>query len=204
MAQEQPVLEERRSGAWASVKRWRARHPAGYEFIMFNLLANIATITNFAVLFLCNAVLFAGLADTDFNWGPFDYSAANGGLAGFLAFLFAYGVAQTVNFIVQRKLVFHADNRLAGAITTYIFAVIVVYFICLYVPTLVMEPLSTLIGGWAPYAANCVNIMIQVAILFPTMKFVVMRRVQDQTKANSGSEGVQQDSDAVGAGGGSM
>lgn len=156
--------------------RWRERHPDLYEFIMFNLLANIATITNFVVLALGNSLLFRAFADTPFVFGPFDYSVANGGLCGFLSFLLSYGCAQTVNFIVQRKAVFHANNKLGPAIAIYIVAVLAVYFICLYVPTLIVEPLSRFVGGAAPYIANCVNILIQVIILFPTMKFLVMKK----------------------------
>ena len=171
------VQDVRKPGAIrARIARWRKKYPNAYEFIMFNLLANIATITNFVVLFVCNALVFATWADVDFRWGPFDYSVANGGLASFLSFLLAYGAAQTVNFIVQRKMVFYANNRLGPAIVIYTFAVVVVYFICLYVPTLVIAPLTAVVGGWAPYAANVLNIMIQVVILYPTMKFIVMRK----------------------------
>ena len=159
-----------------AIRAWRERHPDLYEFIMFNILANIATITNFLVLLLGNSLLFRAFADVPFVLGPFDYSLANGGLCGFLSFLLSYGCAQTVNFIVQRKAVFHANNRLGPAIAIYIVAVIIVYFICLYVPTLIVAPLSGIIGGLAPYAANCVNILIQVLTLYPTMKFVVMKK----------------------------
>lgn len=159
-----------------AIRSWRERHPDLYEFIMFNILANIATITNFVVLALGNNLLFRALADTPFVLGPFDYSLANGGLCGFLSFLLSYACAQTVNFIVQRKAVFHANNKLGPAIAIYIVAVLVVYFICLYVPTLIVAPLSQLVGGFAPYLANCVNILIQVIILFPTMKFLVMKK----------------------------
>ncbi len=175
MIDDAPETRKRR-GFLLRVFHFRKKYPDVYEFIMFNLLANIATITNFAVLFLCNRVLFVDWADVDFEWGPFDYSVANGGLAGFLAFLLAYGSAQTVNFIVQRNLVFRAGNRLAPAIAIYILAVVVVYFICLYVPTVIVAPLANIVGPLAPYVANMLNILIQVVILFPTMKFVVMRK----------------------------
>ena len=158
------------------IKEWAERHPDIYEFIMFNLLANIATITNFLVLFLGETFLFRSFREMGFSWWLFDYSVENGGLCAFLSFLLSYASAQTVNFIVQRKAVFHANNKLGPAIVVYIVAVIVVYIICLYVPTLILAPLSKIIGGLASYAANCVNIMFQVVILFPTMKFLVMKK----------------------------
>ena len=160
----------------AKWKLFRENHPEIYEFIMFNLLANIATITNFIVLFVGNNFLFISMREVIFQWGPFDYSVANGGLCGFLSFLLSYGTAQTVNFIVQRKAVFHANNKLCGAVIIYVVAVLIVYGICLYVPTIIMTPLSRFIGNFAPYAANCVNILIQFIILFPTMKYLVMKK----------------------------
>lgn len=159
-----------------AIKAWGEKHPNLYEFILFNLLANIATITNFLVLMLGNALLFRAFAQVPFSWGPFSYTVENGGLCGFLSFLLSYGCAQTVNFIVQRKAVFHANNKLGPAIAIYIVAVLVVYVICLYVPTLIVAPLSGLVGGLAPYVANCVNILIQVLTLYPTMKFLVMKK----------------------------
>lgn len=161
-----------------AIRSWRDDHPNLYEFIMFNLLANIATITNFLVLLLGNTLLFRSFADTALVVGPFDYSLVNGGLCGFLSFLLSYACAQTVNFIVQRKAVFKANNKLGPAIVIYIAAVIIVYFICLYVPTLIMAPLSGIVGGFAPYLANCVNILIQVLTLYPTMKFLVMKKTE--------------------------
>lgn len=159
-----------------AIKAWGAKYPNLYEFILFNLLANIATITNFVVLAVGNTLLFRAWAGIPFSWGPFDYSLENGGLCGFLSFLLSYGCAQAVNFIVQRKAVFHANNRLGPAIVIYVVAVLIVYFICLYVPTLIVAPLSGMVGGLAPYLANCVNILIQVLTLYPTMKFLVMKK----------------------------
>lgn len=159
-----------------AIRSWRERHPDLYEFIMFNILANIATITNFLVLLLGNTLLFRAFAQIPFSWGPFEYTLDNGGLCGFLSFLLSYGCAQAVNFIVQRKAVFHANNKLGPAIVVYIIAVLIVYFICLYVPTLIVAPLSGIVGSLAPYIANCVNILIQVLTLYPTMKFFVMKK----------------------------
>ncbi|WP_099469415.1 GtrA family protein [Konateibacter massiliensis] len=161
---------------FSKITDWKKKHPDIFEFIMFNLLANIATITNFIVLLIGDHILFKSLADIDFNWGPFHYPVGNGGMSSFLSFLLSYACAQTVNFIVQRKMVFNADNKLGKAIPIYILTVFLVYIICLYVPTLIMAPLSGLIGGAAIYAANCVNILIQVIIFYPAMKFLIMKK----------------------------
>ncbi len=159
------------------IQQFKEEHGEIYEFIMFNLLSNIATITNFVVLNVGNNLLFASLVNTDFSFWVFDYSVPNGGLGGFLSFLLSYACAQAVNFIVQRKLVFGANNKLGKAIPVYIITIMVVYFICLYVPTLVIGPLTKVVGSlWATNIANVINIFIQVVINYPVMKYVIMRK----------------------------
>ncbi len=161
-----------------AIQDFKQRHATAYEFIMFNLLSNIATITNFLVLNISNSWIFRNLADQPFSFWVFDYSVANGGLAGFLSFLLSYAIAQCVNFIVQRKLVFNANNKLHWPIVIYALTVIGVYFICLYIPSLIVGPLTNLVGNfWATNIANMVNIMVQVVIIYPVLKFVVMKRV---------------------------
>ncbi len=166
------------------VKKFQANYPNIYEFIMFNLLSNIATITNFLILNLSNSLFFRALSDIPFRLWIFDYSIANGGLGSFLAFLLAFACAQTVNFFVQRKLVFAANNKLSKGIILYFITVLVVYFICLYVPTLLMAPLIALFGSlWAANITNVVNIMIQVVIIYPMMKLVIMKKTKDPSES---------------------
>jgi hypothetical protein len=161
-----------------AIKRFREKHAALFEFIMFNLLSNIATITNFVVLNIAQSFIFRSFASRDFSFWIYSYPVENGGLAAFLAFLLSYAAAQTVNFIVQRKLVFNANNKLGIALVVYIITVLVVYLICVYVPTLVTPLLSPLTGQvLAANIANALNIFIQVVIIYPVLKFVVMKRV---------------------------
>ena len=35
------------------LKEWKEKHPDIYEFVIFNILSNCATITNFAVMWVC-------------------------------------------------------------------------------------------------------------------------------------------------------
>lgn len=160
------------------IRAFKEKHGDLYEFIMFNILSNIATITNFIILNLGTVVLFSGLLDEPFKFWIFDYTVESGGLGGFLAFLMSFFCAQAVNFVVQRKLVFNANNKLGMAIPIYLFTVIIVYMICLYIPTVVMEPLNDLLGKfWAVNVTNVINIMVQVIIIYPVLKFVVMRKI---------------------------
>jgi len=161
-----------------AIRKFKESHANVYEFIMFNLLSNIATITNFTVLNISSSLLFKGFADRDFQLWIFDYPAKNGGLGSFISFLLAYASAQIVNFVVQRKLVFNSNHKLRAAIPIYVLTILVVYVICLYVPTLVMTPLTGLVGSiWATNLTNAINIFIQVIIIYPVLKFVVMKKV---------------------------
>lgn len=159
------------------LQQFKSKHQNLYEFIMFNLLSNIATITNFIVLNICTNFIFKSLATYEFHFLIFNYSLENGGLRGFLSFLVSFFVAQAVNFVVQRKLVFNANNELGKAIPIYLLAVVVIYVICLYIPTLLLGPISNAIGFvWASNVVNAVNILIQVILMYPILKFVIMKK----------------------------
>ena len=93
------------------MQRFFRRHPALREFLLFNLLSNCSTLVNFLMTYLGTHVLFRGLRTVPFSFLVFRYRnvAEDLGLAGFLSFLLATALAQTVNFFVQRKLVFHSS-----------------------------------------------------------------------------------------------
>lgn len=157
------------------VKGFKQKYPDIYEFILFNIMSNVATITNFVMLWLGTGLLFKGLAATPFNWWIFNYSVKQGGLGGFVSFLVAYIAAQIVNFFVQRKVVFGASVQIRKVIVWYVLTVTVAGIISVWLPPFVLSELTPVIGGWAPTVANIVNIVIQVVINYPMMKFVIMK-----------------------------
>ncbi|MFC3927602.1 GtrA family protein [Streptococcus caprae] len=159
------------------MKDWIKAHPDLWEFIKFNVLSNIATITNFIVLWIGSSFLFKAFAGQPFDWFIFHYPVKNGGLNGFLSFLLAYVCAQIVNYIVQRKLVFGAENDISKTLHWYILTVVVAGIL-----SIVLPPYTTAIFqnwgmslGWAQTCANWVNIFVQVAVNYPMMKFVIMK-----------------------------
>ncbi len=158
------------------IKFWKKDHPDLYEFILFNIMCNVATITNFLVLWVSSAFLFKGLSEKNFEWFIFTYAVENGGLNGFLSFLLAYTSAQIVNFIVQRKVVFGAKNNLSAAIPVYVLTVTVAGIISVWLPPHVIHLIQPYTGRSAPTFANMVNIFIQVVINYPMMKFVIMKK----------------------------
>ncbi len=162
-----------------AVKRWKEAHPDLYEFILFNIMSNVATIVNFVVLALGTGILFRGFSETAFHWFIFDYpvkASGDGGLCGFLSFLLAYICAQIVNFVVQRKVVFGASCDIVKVLPWYIGTVTVAGILSIWLPPHVMALAEGYIGGTAAtYLANIVNIVVQVAINYPMMKFVIMK-----------------------------
>lgn len=160
-----------------SIKVWKKEHPDLWEFIKFNVLSNIATITNFVVLWLSTGFIFSSLQDQPFHWFIFDYTVENGGLGGFLSFLLAYVMAQIVNYFVQRHLVFGATNQISKTLHWYILTVVVAGILSIVLPPYVIGIMTNwgLSLGIAQTLANVVNIVVQVVINYPMMKFVIMK-----------------------------
>ena len=159
-----------------AIRRWKTAHPDLWEFILFNILSNCATVTNFVVLWLTTGILFANLNEP-FQWFIFDYSAeGSGGLGGFLGFLVAYICAQIVNYIVQRKLVFGATVDISKTIGWYILTVTVAGLISIALPGYITHILSQYVGSFAAKVDNVINIFLQVVINYPMMKFVIMKK----------------------------
>ncbi|MFQ7550748.1 MAG: hypothetical protein ACLRMZ_11075 [Blautia marasmi] len=95
------------------IKQLIEDHPNIWEFIKFNVLSNCATITNFIIVAVYRFI-FKSFANTPFKFLVFNYAdniESNLGLCGFLSFLVT-AAAQTVNFFVQKNLVFKSNQRL--------------------------------------------------------------------------------------------
>lgn len=155
---------------------WKVDHPDLFEFIMFNLLSNIATITNFIALWITTPILVNSIGKGDFNWFIFKYGVESKGISGFLAFLIAYILAQVVNFFVQRKLVFSSKAKMSNSIPWYILTVTVAGIISVWLPPYVIKFVEPYVNDFAPTVANLVNILVQVVINYPMMKFVIMKK----------------------------
>ena len=98
------------------------------------------------------------------------------GLCGFLSFLVATSATQAVNFFVQKNLVFRSNAQFRQAIPKYILLAVVLVLISAALPAysqafLLCLGLSQVL---VPTAANLMNIVVQVVLSFPTMKFWIM------------------------------
>lgn len=162
------------------VKQWIADHPNIWEFILFNLLSNCATITNFVVMWLCTGFIFTAFKMQPFQFFIFNYTNVESdlGLCGFLSFLVATAAAQTVNFFVQKNLVFKSNANFAKAVPQFIILAVVLVIISAALPAY-SQSLFVNMGisqALAPTLANIVNILAQVVISYPVMKFVIMKK----------------------------
>lgn len=161
--------------AW---KAWKEKHPDIWEFILFNILSNCATVTNFVVMWICTGLIFTGLSQQPFEFFIFKYTTAESlGLCGFLSFLAATAAAQTVNFFVQKYWVFKSSAAFQKAVPKYIILAVVLVLVSSALPAY-SQAMFIRMGipqGLVPTLANILNIVLQVVISYPAMKFWIMK-----------------------------
>ena len=158
------------------MQRFFRRHPALREFLLFNLLSNCSTLVNFLMTYLGTHVLFRGLRTVPFSFLVFRYwnVVEDLGLAGFLSFLLATALAQTVNFFVQRKLVFHSSAAAGQAALRFALLAVLLVLLSAALPAYTLPRFGIM-------ASAVLNIVMQVAISFPAMKFWIMPRHSQET-----------------------
>lgn len=161
----------------SGIKKWINDHPTLWEFIKFNILSNCATVTNFVVMWICTGFVFRSFSDRPFQFFIFNYTTPESlMLCGFLSFLAATAAAQTVNFFVQKNLVFKSNADFGKAVPKFILLAVVLVILSAALPAY-SQTLFVKLGvsqGLAPTLANIVNILMQVFISYPAMKFWVM------------------------------
>ena len=98
------------------------------------------------------------------------------GLCGFLSFLVATALAQSVNFFVQKNFVFKFNAAFGKAVPQYVLRAVVLVIVSAALPAYSQAFFVQLgvPGSLAPTLANIVNIVVQVVVSYPTMKFWVM------------------------------
>ncbi len=162
------------------VKEWIEAHLNLWEFIKFNILSNVATIVNFIVMWIGTATFTGfGWHHIPFKFLIFNYAEnieQNLGMAGFLSFLVATALAQTVNFFVQKQFVFKSNAAFKDAIPKYIMLACALIIISAALPAYSQKFFRDIGVGASlvPTLANAVNIIVQVVISYPTMKYIVM------------------------------
>ena len=149
------------------IRQWIKDHPNIWEFILFNVLSNISTITRFVVTWIGTAIFISGLGLTQpFHFLIFNYDTKGNGLGGFLTFLLAEVLAQVVNFFVQMKWVFKSDSSFKDAAWKYVILAVIIVVVNLVLPGYV----TGLCQGWGMNAgiagtiASVVNTLLAVIV----------------------------------------
>lgn len=160
-------------------KEWTEQHQSLWEFIKFNILSNISTITRFVCTWVGTAVFIHALSlTTPFSFLIFNYSTpGSNGLGGFLTFLFAEVLAQVVNFFVQMKLVFKSDASFSDAAWKYALLAVLIVVVNLVLPGYITGFCQQSLGmsaGLAGTIASVVNTLLAVVVSFPLLKFWIM------------------------------
>lgn len=160
------------------MKQWSKAHPDLWEFILFNVLSNCATVTNFVVMWLCTGFVFTAFSAQPFRFLIFNYTdvSRNLGVCGFLSFLVATAVAQTVNFFVQRNWVFKSNEQFRKSVPKYVALAVVLVVVSAALPGYSQAFfIGVGVPPWlAPTLANLLNILVQVVLSYPAMKFWIM------------------------------
>jgi len=144
---------------------------------MFMLMSCITTVVDLGSFALFNFWVFVPYREQVFSWWLIDYSIENGGLTAFLAFASSFAVSQTFNFFLQRKTTFKANNNVARSAAMYAVMVILVYFLQLYLPTLIRAPIVAALGmTLGDLLVKLINMTVSMLIQFPANKWLIMRR----------------------------
>lgn len=191
--------------AWNSFYQ---RRPGLAQFIMFFLLSNGVTVLQLAMMPAIRAALAnTSLVTTNFQVLPvgsnvdgsqffiFDYAAGSlpaggGGLAYFLAVQIAIGVAQVINFFLQRNVTFRSNSSVGRAAFWYVLAYLVITFIAAAAQGFYKAPIYELLissWGWgttgetvADVVTMIINSAISFWVFFPIFK-VIFRSKEDET-----------------------
>ena len=163
-----------------SFKQWTEEHQAIWEFVKFNVLSNISTITRVVCAAVGAAVFVNALGLTQpFRFLIFNYSdAGTNGFGGFLTFLVAEILAQVVNFFVQMKWVFKSSNGYGDAAWKYAILAVIIVVVNLVLPGYVTSFCQGTFGMDAALSstvASIVNTLLAVVVSFPLLKFWIAK-----------------------------
>lgn len=192
------------------------RRPGTAQFLMFFLLSNGVTVLQLALMPIFRRLFDrTSLIDTDFQvWqiganvdgSPFfvfDYVAGalpegGGGLAYFLAVQITLGIAQVINFFLQRNVTFRSNTSVAKAAMWYVIAYVIITIAAAALQGVYKAPIyEFLIGNWGATgetAADVITMIINSAlsfwVFFPIFKVIFKRVPEDAAPVTATREEV--------------
>ena len=169
---EKPSKSAKKNGS----AQWIDTHPALWEFILFNVLSNISTVSRFLMLWCLTPLFVTAMGLTEpFHFLFYNYDAKAGGLGMFLATIIAEIVAQTVNFFVQMKWVFKSDSNFKDAAWKYVILAIIIIIVSGFAPSYITAWSESMgWGGLASTLSAVFNTLLAVVVSYPLLKFWIM------------------------------
>lgn len=158
------------------MRRWIATHPNIWEFILFNILSNVSTVSRFVVLWCLTPLFVKALGMTaPFHFMFYNYDSKAGGVGVFLATIIAEIIAQTVNFFVQMKWVFKSDSSFKEAAWKYVVLAIIIIIVSGFAPSYITAwATAGGFGGAASTLTAVFNTLMAVVVSYPLLKFWIM------------------------------
>lgn len=158
------------------MRRWIATHPNIWEFILFNILSNVSTVSRFVVLWCLTPLFVKALGMTaTFHFMFYNYDSKAGGVGVFLATIIAEIIAQTVNFFVQMRWVFKSDSSFKDAAWKYVVLAIIIIIVSGFAPSYITAwATAGGFGGAASTLTAVFNTLMAVVVSYPLLKFWIM------------------------------
>ena len=172
---------------------WRAfagRHPKLSQWVreggLFILVSNLITVFKYLMLtFLPAAFAFLGSRDfgfpgvditlfgISFKWYIIGYSAAQGGIAYFIAYMIAMAIGEVVNFFIQRKYVFRSNGNMLYQGLWYLLAFCVVTCVVNSINCIWVAVAESFVPGWIYNIGTTVlNGGVSMVVFFVVNKIV--------------------------------
>ncbi len=134
-------------------QQWKEEHQALWEFILFNVLSNVSTVSRFVVTWIGTALT---------------------GGAGTVVVFLAEFITQVVNYFVQMKFVFKSTADFSKSAPKYAVLALIIIVMNSFIVPKVGELLISM--GVAATAVNGVIVpvagtLLAVIISFPLLKF---------------------------------
>ncbi len=193
----------------ASLRRFKKKHPALVQFLVFFVLSNGVTLLQMVLMPLARSILDqTSLLQTNFQIGQFgsnfngtpyyifDYAAGplatggGGGLSYFLAVQITMAIAQIINFFLQRNITFKSNASIPKTAAWYLLAYVIITFGAAALQGLYKAPIyNLLINTWnlgttgeriADAITMIINSAISFWVFFPIFKLIFKNRTQPE------------------------
>ncbi|MCR8658634.1 hypothetical protein NV377_15095 [Paenibacillus sp. T3-5-0-4] len=199
------------SGLKSVWNKYSEKHPGIVQFIVFTLLSMGMTVLQLVLMPLLKAIFAQTTLVTtsfqimqfgqNFDGSPyylFDYGAGSlasgggGGLAYFLAVQLTIGIAQIINFFLQRNITFKSNSNIWTAAFWYVIAYIVITIGAAAAQGFYKAPIYNLLmntwgmGQLGETTADIITMLINAAIsfwvFFPIFKIIFKQEPEKMTK----------------------